>query len=350
MLIIKKGKIYIVKSIEENKSYRYEYSECNDSILNYLFQNIYIESLTIRDIFNFYIDYPELDYLFKKYDIQNILKIYKKHNETIVNANYEYIELSMGCNFSDYTNELSNREILDVFTVSPVLKNDMDEHKKGDRIKIDVSYANFQSLYDLPIITNTFCQSYNNDIYSTNYALKGPSYNIKCFTLGQILNSIFYHMSFFNEGNVGLELIEDLKVVINDLIDEQENKNKQELTVLNDITDLIGFSYILGFVIHDDTIDKRKLERLMFEVPNHVDISEFIYTCFKEKISIREDLVGLNAYEFRKFQSVPREEVQKSIVKEKYKPNLLLEIKNNDLFKELSNSLGIYNEAIKFID
>lgn len=315
------------------KTKEYDLIDVTDEAPSYLHENVTIEGVTLRDIYTLVSKHPAIQETLKRNFIKEFLAYIAKNPQSTAKvdpenpeASIEFIEIYRTAYYDEELNVLEFDSIPSVHGMSHVLKKEQEGFQPGTRINWSLSFTPVTDLLDLPIqFKSLVITQEENHLNHYNFT-KPLTFNRHRYTLAEIINAITWELSFYGTPEDSAETGEQLNNVMDDVKDAIEAIEEGEIEASEVFISADSIfprdEFLPGISFISEEINKKEFNTLMHYLPNKVDVALFLGTAFPGKIFLKEEYIGLTAYEYRhKMQKADSElllsEEMKGIINDK---------------------------------
>lgn len=298
----------VYDEVYNSKTQKYDLVDVTAVSHQHLSDIVTLENVTIRDIYSILAKNIILQELLT----HNFVKEFIAHLATNPTspkrcddpeADIEYIEVYRSAEFDEALNRLEFPARPSIHGMSMVLTREYDGFPIGQRINWSLSFKPVEHFIDKPIKVNTLVQAYTGNVLNHITLKNRLFFENPHFTFLDILNAITYELSFYGSPSDTQEISEDFYDAVDEIQEAIEDGSIEEIIAQQEIDDDEDIfnrqKYIKGMSFVDSSVDKKEMNHLISFIPNKVDITVFFFQLFGNKIVLKEEFIGLTAYEYR---------------------------------------------------
>lgn len=300
----------LFKEQYNSQTKKYEMTDVTAEAPCYLQEFVELEGVCVRDIYKLVSRHTCLQEMLKHNFIKEFIhhieqnpKSTAKVNVENPQASIEFIEIYRTAYYDEELNRLDFDNIPSVHGLSHILVKECEGFEPGSRINWSLSFTPVTDVLDIPIKTLSLVKT-QQDNYLNHYNFSNPiKFERTKYTLFEILHALTYELSFNGSPKQTQEAQEELRDMVDEvehLMQEVEEGNIEPSEVFVSLDELLPQGELLsGFSFISEQIDKKALDKLLRYLPNKVDVVMFCSVAFGEKLKLKDQYVGLNAYEYR---------------------------------------------------
>lgn len=271
-----------------------------------LSKDVFLENVTVKDIYTLISNNVCLQQILFYNFVDDVIRYIKnkdlpKDTKNRDDIKIEFIEIFREASYDPELNTLEFDEQPSIHGLSYPLTKNYQSYKAGQRISKGLDFIHLDTILETPITLNSqvFCATGN---YLSHYDFSNEkTFERQRYSFLDILNAITVELSFHHnifEKPEKNELFDENDLSFNDSTDEEKESSS---TIENTFTFHKSKEKTLlkGFSIIDSSINKNILNNIINYLPNKTDINLFFNHILPNKIFLKEEFTGLNAYEYR---------------------------------------------------